>query len=268
MEIMTTSADAPVPDLPTTDSPAALAAPPAHVAAPAPTEGEAGAERLGYTLWAVLRREHGVAAATLPEGEAAGAAAELEQLVDELAADGVVVRGFYDVSALRSDADIMVWLHGDVPEAIQAGWRRLLRTRPLAGLLPTWNAMGMHREAEFTKNHSPAFMRGKQPEAWLTVYPFVRSYEWYLLPEAERRQMLADHGKQGAAHRAVLTNTVASFSLGDYEWILALEAPELVQLVDLMRDLRDTEARRHVREEVPFYTGRRVTPAQIVEVLS
>ena len=39
-------------------------------------------------------------------------------------------------------------------------------------------------------------------------------------------------------HRQVLSNTVASFALGDYEWILALEAPELVDLVDLMRHLR------------------------------
>jgi len=41
-----------------------------------------------------------------------------------------------------------------------------------------------------------------------------------------------------------------------------------VQLVDLMRDLRYTEARRHVREEVPFYTGRRITTTEIIEVLS
>jgi len=27
---------------------------------------------------------------------------------------------------------------------------------------------------------------------------FVRSYEWYLLPENERRKMLADHGKKRA----------------------------------------------------------------------
>lgn len=268
METMTTSADAPVPDLPTADSTAALPAPPAPAAALAPTEGDAGAERLGYTLWAVLRRDHAGTSTGPTEAGTDASVAELERLVDELAAEGVVVRGFYDVSALRADADLMIWLHGEVPEAIQAGYRRLLRTGLLTGLLPTWNAMGMHRDAEFAKNHSPAFMRGKEPEAWLTVYPFVRSYEWYLLPEPERRQMLADHGKQGAAHRAVLTNTVASFSLGDYEWILALEAPELVQLVDLMRDLRYTEARRHVREEVPFYTGRRISPAQIVEVLS
>jgi chlorite dismutase len=254
---MSTSADGPAPVLPTSDSPAA----PSPAPTDAPSSGSGG-ERLGYTLWAVLRRD--------PQNPYTPDETDAESLdaVVEPPADGVVVRGFYDVSALRADADIMIWLHGEVPEAIQSAYRRLLRTDALGGLLPTWNAMGMHRDAEFSRNHSPAFMRGKDPEAWLTVYPFVRSYEWYLLPEAERRQMLADHGKQGSEHRAVLTNTVASFSLGDYEWILALEAPELVQLVDLMRDLRYTEARRHVREEIPFFTGRRITTTDIIEVLS
>ncbi|MBP1240248.1 chlorite dismutase [Frigoribacterium sp. PvP120] len=268
---MSPSADAPVPELPTSDSPAALTGEPTHprtadsgpASSPEGTPGDQPADTLGYTLWAVLRRDP-----QNPYAPDLDDVPQLDELVAELAGEGVVVRGFYDVSALRADADLMIWLHGEVPEAIQSAYRRLLRTDVLGGLLPTWNAMGMHRQAEFSRSHSPAFMRGAEPEAWLTVYPFVRSYEWYLLPEEERRQMLADHGKQGAAHRAVLTNTVASFSLGDYEWILALEAPELVQLVDLMRDLRYTEARRHVREEVPFYTGRRLTTTEIIEVLS
>ena len=71
----------------------------------------------------------------------------------------------------------------------------------------------------------------------------------------------------GAAFQGVIANTVASFALGDYEWLLPLEADELTDLVDLMRDLRATDARRHVREEVPFYTGRRVSTAELVEVL-
>jgi chlorite dismutase len=79
--------------------------------------------------------------------------------------------------------------------------------------------------------------------------------------------MLAEHGRKGAAFRSVLANTVASFALGDYEWILPLEADELTDLVDMMRELRYTEARRHVREEVPFFTGRRIQPAEVVEVL-
>jgi chlorite dismutase len=31
-----------------------------------------------------------------------------------------------------------------------------------------------------------------------------------------------------------------------------------------MRHLRDTEARRHVRVEIPFYTGTRVPAAELV----
>lgn len=213
---------------------------------------------LGYTLWAVLRRDP--ARPTGP-GDLAPAIAAVESR-------GVTVRGFYDVSSIRADADLMIWLHGAVPETLQWALRELRRSEPLASLLPTWNALGVHRDAEFTANHLPAFMRGKEPAAWLTVYPFVRSYDWYLLPDDERRAMLGAHGRKGAEFPQVLANTVASFALGDYEWILALEAPELVDLVDLMRHLRQTDARRHVREEIPFYTGRRIALDQIAEVLS
>jgi chlorite dismutase len=62
----------------------------------------------------------------------------------------------------------------------------------------------------------------------------------------------------------VRANTVPAFALGDYEWILAFEADEMHRIVDLMRDLRATDARRHVREELPFYSGRRVPLAELV----
>ncbi len=65
----------------------------------------------------------------------------------------------------------------------------------------------------------------------------------------------------------VRANTVASFALGDYEWILAFEADELHRIVDLMRHLRGVGTRRHVREEIPFYTGRRRPVADLVAAL-
>jgi len=218
----------------------------------------AATPELGYTLWSVLRRN--------PNNAVTGTA--VDAAIAAVEAAGVTIRGFYDVSSMRADADLMIWLHGTTPETLQWALRELRRSELLVTLLPTWNAMGVHRDAEFTSNHLPAFMRGKEAEQWLTVYPFVRSYEWYLLPDEERRAMLGDHGRKGSEYRQVLANTVASFALGDYEWILALEAPELVDLVDLMRHLRQTDARMHVREEVPFYTGRRIQVSEIAEVLS
>ncbi|MER7797235.1 hydrogen peroxide-dependent heme synthase [Microbacterium sp. NPDC096154] len=213
-----------------------------------------------YSLWAVWRRN--------PDRPVIAAdAIELENIVAFLTDGGVTVRGFYDVSGLRADADLMVWIHGPVAEDLQRAVRRLRRTDLLAPLLPTWNAMAVHRDAEFNKRHVPGYLRGIPAKQWLTVYPFVRSYEWYLLPEDERRAMLADHGRKGAAFRGVTANTMASFALGDYEWMLPMEADELTDLVDMMRELRYTEARRHVREEVPFFTGRRIEVSEIAEIL-
>jgi chlorite dismutase len=51
--------------------------------------------------------------------------------------------------------------------------------------------------------------------------------------------------------------------LGDYEWILAFEADELHRIVDLMRELRASRARRHVRVEIPFFTGRSHSVAEL-----
>jgi peroxiredoxin len=130
-----------------------------------------------------------------------------------------------------------------------------------------WSQLALHRPAEFNKSHIPAFLADEEPKAYVCVYPFVRSYEWYLLPHEERRALLAEHGQLARGYPDVRANTVAAFALGDYEWMLAFEADELHRIVDLMRDLRASGARRHVREEVPFYTGRRKAVAEILAAL-
>ena len=231
------------------------------------TAGNAPARDDIFTVWSVLRKDHAAGVPAICQPSEAGVA-ELQGVIDQLAADGVTLRGIYDVSGSRADADIMLWLHANSGDTLQAALRALRRTSLLAPLLPRWNAMGVHREAEFSREHAPAFLRGKDPAAWMCVYPFVRSYEWYILPPEERRGMLAEHGKKGAAHRGVLTNTVAAFGLGDYEWLLPLEANELLDIVDVIRDLRATNARLHVREETPFFTGRRIPVEDLPEVLA
>ncbi|MCW2867956.1 MAG: Chlorite dismutase, partial [Marmoricola sp.] len=110
-------------------------------------------------------------------------------------------------------------------------------------------------------------LAGEEAHDYVCVYPFVRSYDWYLLEDSERRAMLAEHGQMARGFPDVRANTVASFALGDYEWLLAFEADELHRIVDLMRHLRASEARRHVREELPFYTGRRRTPTELLTAM-
>jgi chlorite dismutase len=215
-----------------------------------------------YTMWSVFKL-----ARPLGDEQRTAAADEVAQLIDELGGKGVVVRGTYDLSGLRADADLMVWWHAETPEALQEAYTRLRRTTLGRHLDPVWSQMALHRPAEFNRSHIPAFLADEEPRRYVCVYPFVRSYEWYLLPDEERRFMLAEHGKMARDYPDVRANTVASFALGDYEWMLAFEADELHRIVDLMRHLRGSETRRHVREEVPFYTGRRRDIAELVESL-
>ncbi|WP_244931673.1 hydrogen peroxide-dependent heme synthase [Nocardioides sp. W7] len=220
-------------------------------------------DSIRYTMWSVFR----LADVLGEDADRAGEAAEVEKLYAELAEADVVVRGTYDVSGLRADADVMVWIHATTSEELQAAYHRFRRTAFGRRLAPVWSQLALHRPAEFNKSHVPAFLSDEEPKRHISVYPFVRSYEWYLLEDAERRKMLADHGKMARDYADVRANTVASFSLGDYEWILAFEADELYRIVDLMRHLRGSEARRHVREEIPFYTGALTPIADLIDRL-
>ena len=215
-------------------------------------------ETIRYTMWSVFR-----AAGPLPAARDE-LTAEATGLLAQLADKDITVRGTYDVSGLRADADLMIWWHSGSSDALQDAYGMLRRTALGRHLAPVWSQLALHRPAEFNKSHLPAFLAGEPPRSYVCVYPFVRSYEWYLLPEAERRAMLAEHGQMARGFPDVRANTVASFALGDYEWILAFEADELHRIVDLMRELRGASARRHVREEVPFFTGRRRPLADII----
>lgn len=210
-----------------------------------------------YTMWSVYRVVPGTPA---PAGRIAA-------VVSHAAAGDVVLRGAYDVGGLRGDADVMLWWHGPTAESLQQAYRAV---GSAAGerLAPVWSQVGLHRPAEFNRSHVPAFLADERPRDWVCVYPFVRSYEWYLLEEPERRAMLVEHGQMGRDYPDVRANTVAAFALGDYEWLLAFEADELHRIVDLMRHLRGSTARRHVREETPFFTGRRIDPDAVDALLA
>jgi peroxiredoxin len=182
-------------------------------------------------------------------------------------AERVETRGIYSTVGLRADADLVLWWIARSADDIQELHAELRRTALGRALEPREIFMGLVRPAEFTPDHQPAFVQGKPPKRYLCVYPFVRTPEWYLLDRNERGTLLREHGEAGRRYPDVLANTTSAFGLGDYEWILAFEADGLDRIVELIRHLRGTEARRYTKLEVPFFTGARMELAAAVAQL-
>ena len=182
------------------------------------------------------------------------AAQEIENLFKEW--EGLIaVRGVYSTVGFRADSDLMLWLIGRSPDEMQSALVQFRRTVAGRLLEPVWTFMGVVKPAEFTSDHSPAFARGEPPKRFLNVYPFVRTSEWYLLPPGEREALLREHGERGRRFPDVLANTTSAFGINDWEWILAFEADDLGRIVECIRALRESPARRYTKEEVPFITG-------------
>ncbi|MEJ6543401.1 hydrogen peroxide-dependent heme synthase [Brachybacterium paraconglomeratum] len=227
------------------------------------------AQTTRYTSYTVFRRLSGLTEdGELTAAQVAEALAQTIPLIESASDGGVEILGFYDVSGFRAEDDLMLWLAAEDPEALQRGLREFERSLVGTWLHREWASVGVHRMAEFAKGHVPSFMvPGFERKQWITVYPFVRSYEWYLLPDEERNRMLREHGLLGRDYPQVNANTVAAFALGDYEWLLSFEADDLHDLVDMMRHLRYSDARLHVRDELPFHTGRRLEDLEDVAAL-
>ena len=137
-----------------------------------------------YALYASFAADP---ARPLASNQRATAAAHAQQALD---ASDATLRGAYTVTGYRADADLLLWLVGHTADAVQDALIAFRQTMLGQSLRPAWSAIGVHREAEFAKSHTPAFMRGEEPRKYVSVYPYVRSLEWYLLPEEERSELL------------------------------------------------------------------------------
>ena len=135
----------------------------------------------GYAVWTVLRRDPLTASGTVAGSET------LADAVAGVEAAGVTVRGIYDVSRAAGRRRPHALAARRRRRGAAGGAPRAAPHRLLAPLLPDLErAWACTATPSSTRATCPAFLRGVAPESWLTVYPFVRSYEWYLLPDDER----------------------------------------------------------------------------------
>ncbi len=116
-----------------------------------------------YTMWSVFKATRPIEDAA--EQVADGALRAIERGTrdaDHHHNEDFEIRGWYDVSGLRADADLMVWWHAPSSDTLQDAYHALRRSDLGRGLEPVWSQLALHRPAEFNKGHVPAGGRGPQ----------------------------------------------------------------------------------------------------------
>lgn len=188
---------------------------------------------------------------------------EVEALFAELTEAGVRIRGVYDVAGLRADADVLIWWHADEIEMLQTPTSGCCAPSSVA----TSTRCGPTRPCTVKPSSTAATSRPSSP-ARSRATTSASTPSCGPTTGTSGRQGPSLHARRARRHGPRLPGRARQhhpgLHAGDYEWILAFEADELHRIVDLMRELRASKARLHVREEVPFFTGPRVSVEALV----
>jgi hydrogen peroxide-dependent heme synthase len=192
---------------------------------------------------------------SLPADQKQQSYSELSSILDRAAADGVDLRGAYSTVGLRHDADLILWVVTQDLDAMQ----RLavsINTSCLGRYLQTrYSYLGVALGSRYTADHAPAFIKGVPPKRYLSVYPFIKTHEWYQLPFEERRTVMAEHGRMGREYPNILTNTVSSFGIADHEFVVAFEADDVGEMVRMVEYLRPAGSRPFTKLDTPIFLG-------------
>ena len=163
----------------------------------------------------------------------------------------------YSTIGLRAEGDLLLWRMADSIEAVEETASDLLATGIGRWMTTSLSMIGLTRPSQYVKRpttQEQSLFTGDR-SAYLVVYPFVKSIEWYLAPAEERQEAMKGHMRIGHAYPQIRQLLAYSFGLDDQEFIVAYETDDLVAFQDLVRDLRATEARRSTVRDTPIITG-------------
>lgn len=190
----------------------------------------------------------------------------LSEILEKLSETPVEIRGWYDLSAYRSDADLLFWGLAEQADQLQSAYHLIANSHLGAYLVPVFSVMSTYLPMEFNKHHLPACISGKAPRNYLSLYTFSRALDWYSRDRDERQQLLAEHSIHAKDYLDVQVSTLCSMGISDLEWAVSMEHDQLQRIIKMLRRERECADRNHVSKEGPCYTGKRLELSEWIEL--
>src|SRR6266550_3250852 len=164
----------------------------------------------------------------------------------------------YGLVGIRGDCDFLLWQVAESLDALVALQTALNRTDLGAYLSLPYSYLAMTRRSiyEFPEDPSqPSRLVIRPSDArYLFVYPFIKTRSWYLLPKAERQTMMDEHVRVGRKYPSIRLNTTYSYGLDDQEFIVAFEGDNPADFLDLVMELRESQASSYTLRDTPTFT--------------
>ena len=165
----------------------------------------------------------------------------------------------FGLYGLRSDCDFMLWQASYAIEDLQRVSSKIRCCVMGPYLRETHAFLSMTKRSVYVgKNargaHDPRLVITPEDKKYLFVYPFVKTRAWYALPLEDRKRMMNDHIRVGLTFPSVSLHTTYSFGLDDQEFVVAFETDVVSDFLDLVQQLRETEASKYTLRDTPMFT--------------
>ncbi|MDG6909923.1 MAG: chlorite dismutase family protein [Nitrososphaerota archaeon] len=177
----------------------------------------------------------------------------------------------YSLVGTRGDVDFMLWVVAEDLAPIQEFVAELLSTGLGKHLDVPHSFLAMTRRSKYLGSHTHPGQEGEGDEGtrrkYAFVYPLVKKREWYKVPFVERQRIMAEHFKIGHKYPSIKINTGYSFGLDDQEFVLAFEGDDPAEFLELVEELRSSDASKYTERETPIFTCVSVDPRTMVRLL-
>jgi chlorite dismutase/nitrite reductase/ring-hydroxylating ferredoxin subunit len=178
----------------------------------------------------------------------------------------------YSLMGTRADAELLLWQIAESVEPFQELAVAIASTPMGAYLNLSVSYLSQTKRSIYEIRHNPAeaverLIISPSEAKYLFVYPFIKTRPWYKMSLEERQIMMDEHIRIGRKYPAVKLNTTYSFGLDDQEFVVAFETDEPSDFLDLVQELRETEASLYTLRDTPLYSCIRMGLAESLDAL-
>ncbi len=207
----------------------------------------------------------------LPAEERERQKQEFAGVVGELR-EQMMVQG-YSTMGTRADCDFLLWFAAPEIDHLQQAATRLFTTTFGQYLTTAFSYLAMTKRSIYIEHHVHPGQEGARLQIrptkakYLFVYPFVKQRGWYTLPKEERQRMMDEHIEIGHRYPSVRLNTTYSFGLDDQEFVVAFESNVPEDFLQLVMDLRESQASAYTERDTPIFTCQRMEIPMMLDAL-